>query len=193
VPAAWSLPVPIPTRDTTTVSAGTLQVDGSLLASAATVNSGATLAGSGTVQAVNAVGGSVSPGVQGPRHFELRQRLSQCRFDLRGRILPEPAPAPDDLLNVTGTVSLLGALSVNLSFSTRARQPVHTSSTTTGVDPVAGSLRGPLRRRHPQLCPPARLVPRIHPIRVGSGNDVVLTATARHLHLGRRRLFEQLE
>ncbi len=105
----------------TTVSSGTLLVNGSQPGSALTVNSGATLGGTnGKIGAVSVPGGTVSPGAasagsgilnSGNVNFSSTAALN---VDLDGTI----AGTGYDQLNVTGTVNLGTSTKLNVTLGT---------------------------------------------------------------------------
>ncbi|MFG0456833.1 putative Ig domain-containing protein [Shewanella mangrovisoli] len=97
----------------TQVSAGTLLVTGNIApSSGVTVASGATLGGTGTVAAVSvANGGNLSPGNAGPGLINIAGNLllnsgANLLLDITGT----SAATQYDQLNVTGTVTLTGAV-----------------------------------------------------------------------------------
>ena len=97
----------------TTVSAGTLNVTGSI-AGAVTVASGATLAGTGTVGATTiAAGGLLSPaGAGAVGTLNVNGNLSLASTALMN---VDVTPAAADKVSVTGTATIGGTLNANLS------------------------------------------------------------------------------
>jgi autotransporter-associated beta strand protein len=156
----------------TTLAAGTLIVDGSIIRSATTVDANATLAGSGTTGNVAVLGGGIlSPGtailhtgnvVLDPHaHFVVQ---------LAGA---NPGPHGYDQLDVTGTVNLrLAKLDLSLlgTFHPHKGETFEIISND-GIDPVIGHFAG--------LAEGAHLVAggKVFSISYdgGDGNDVVLT------------------
>ncbi len=108
---------------TTTVSAGTLLVDGSQPGSAVSVLSGSTLGGTGTVGPITTTGSVVNPGdplgvlnAQGNVSFD---SASTFTVALNGAT---PGPTGYDQLNVTGAVNLGGStLNASLGFTPNDR------------------------------------------------------------------------
>lgn len=100
----------------TTVDAGALIVDGSTAASAlTTVNSGGTLAGSGTVGNTAIAGGTLAPGSASGSVFGPLTVQGSLSFTTASTYLIQVSPANAGLTNVTGTATLGGA-TVNASF-----------------------------------------------------------------------------
>src|SRR5262249_45346753 len=98
----------------TTVSAGTLEMNGSLASSAVTVQNGATIDGTGTTGDLTVEGGgTVAPGITaGTLNIGNLSLASGAIF--AEQIGGTTAGSNYDQLNVTGTVSLGGA-TLNLS------------------------------------------------------------------------------
>jgi autotransporter-associated beta strand protein len=124
----------------TTVAAGTLLVNDNQPSSDVTVDTGATLGGSGTVGAVTATG-NVSPG--GPNSTDTASlRAASATFNIGGSFVVKlngAMPASQyDQLNSTGTVDLTGTptLSVSVSFQV----PLGTSFTIITASAVIGNF-----------------------------------------------------
>jgi autotransporter-associated beta strand protein len=97
---------------TTTVNAGTLIVNGSIANSAVTVNSGATLAGTGTVGATTILsGGTLAPG-NSPGTITVAGNLA---FQSGAIYLVQVTPSIASITNVTGTASLAGTVALRFS------------------------------------------------------------------------------
>ena len=102
----------------TTVNAGTLIVNGSIANSAVTVNSGATLAGSGTVGATTILsGGTLAPG-NFPGTITVAGNLA---FQSGAIYLVQVTPSIASITNVTGTASLAGNVALLFSPGSFAR------------------------------------------------------------------------
>jgi autotransporter-associated beta strand protein/probable HAF family extracellular repeat protein len=158
----------------TTVSAGTLLVDGSV-AGAVTVKAGATLGGAGTTGAVTVVsGGKVTPGSAGATAILNTGNLllksgSNDNVALDG----SNAGSGYDQLNVTGTVSLTGSkLNVTLGFVATVGA-TFTIINNDATDAVIGTFAG--------LAQGATFVVGGETFQInyngGTGNDVTLTCT----------------
>jgi fibronectin-binding autotransporter adhesin len=162
---------------TTTVSAGTLLVNGSQSSSAVSVNGG-TLGGTGTVGTITstASGGSVAPGSAGPG------LLNSGNVDLSAsgtrslvvELNGTTAGSGYDQLNVTGTVNLTGAsLSGTVGF-TPAIGSTFAILNNDGSDAVTGTFAG--------LSEGSNVVLSGYNFTIsytgGTGNDVVLTRAA---------------
>lgn len=124
----------------TVVNAGTLLVNGSLAAgTAATVNNGGTLAGGGTLNGSVTVasGGVLAPGdgvgVLNSGNFNL-QSGGTISMELSGAVAY-------DQLNVTGSVTLAGNLSVSLTF-VPADNSLYFLVLNDGADAIAGTFNG---------------------------------------------------
>jgi len=102
----------------TTVNAGSLMVNGSISASSlTTVNSGGTLGGSGTVGAVAVYGtGIVAPG-NSPGIMTVNGNYSQTAGTLSMELNGTVAGTDYDQLNVSGSVTLGGALSAAVGYT----------------------------------------------------------------------------
>ncbi len=94
----------------TTVAAGTLNVTGSLV-SAVTVNSGATLAGTGSVGPLNVLtGGTISPGAPGTTNIATLTVNGPAT--LNGTLIVNATGATIDRVSATGALTLGGTLAV---------------------------------------------------------------------------------
>jgi len=101
----------------TTVDAGKLVINGSISTSTTTVNSTGTLAGSGTVGAVTVKdGGFIAPG-NSPGILNTGNITLEAGSSLRIEIDGATVGTQYDRLNVTGSVSLAGLLSMTMSGS----------------------------------------------------------------------------
>lgn len=126
----------------TTVNGGKLVVNGNISTSVTTVNTGATLGGSGTVGGLIATtGGNVapgnSPGVLSAGNTDL-QSGSTLTIELDGTT---PGIGGHDQLNVTGTVSLAGALSASLGY-VPANGDLLFILANDGTDDITGTFSG---------------------------------------------------
>jgi len=166
---------------TTTVSAGTLLVNGTQAASAVSVNGG-TLGGTGTVGAISstASGGSVAPGQAGPailRSGNVNWSTGSPTFvvELNGTT----AGSGYDQLSVTGTVNLSGAaLSGTMGFS----PPTGTTFTilnNDGGDAIVGTFAGLPEGSTVVLSGQSLTISYVG----GTGNDVVLGVARPNLAL----------
>lgn len=116
----------------TTVNGGTLLVNGSIGASAVTVNNGATLGGTGTVGSTTiASGGTLSPGAS----IGTLTVNGNLVFNPGSTFHVEIGSASNDRVNVTGTASLNGGVAAFASNS------VFTSGTYTLLN-AAGGISG---------------------------------------------------
>ncbi len=164
---------------TTTVSAGTLLVNGLQGASALSLNGG-TLGGTGTVGAITstASGGTVSPGVGGPGILSSGNvTWSSGSPGFVVQLNGATAGSGYDQLNVTGSVNLGGAtLSGTVGFSP-ALGASFTIINNDGADAVIGTFAG--------LPEGATVVLGGQSFKIsyvgGSGNDVVLIFAAPNL------------
>lgn len=155
----------------TTVADGTLQVDGSIAHSAVTVESGATLDGDGAVGDVTvASGGTLAPG-NSPGTIATGNLSLEAGSTLAEEIAGA-TPGAFDQAEVTGTVSLGGAL--NISLAAGYAPPIGQSFTiidNDGSDAVSGTFAG--------LAEGATVTAGGHAFSIsyegGDGNDVVLT------------------
>lgn len=96
------------------MNAGTLVINGSISTSITTVNSGGTLGGIGTVGVLNAAsGGTVAPG-SGPGILAAGNTNLQLGSTFAVDINGATVSTLYDQLNVTGTVTLGGALAVSM-------------------------------------------------------------------------------
>ena len=164
----------------TTVSAGTLLVNGAQGSSAVSV-AGGTLGGSGTVGAVTstAAGGSVAPGpiagtgILNSGNLNLSAGAPAFSVELNGTT----AGTNYDRVNVTGTVNLTGsALSGSVGFAATDGM-AFTIITNDGGDAIAGTFAGLAEGATTTISGQAFRVSYIG----GTGNDVVLTRTAPNL------------
>jgi autotransporter-associated beta strand protein len=159
---------------TTTVSAGTLTVSGSISSSAVSLNGG-TLNGTGTTGAVTstASGGTVAPGAPPPGILSSGSvNLSSGSPTYSVALNGTTAGTSYSQLNVAGTVNLTGAtLSASLGY-TPVNGDSYTIINNDGTDPVTGTFAG--------LPEGTGLVIGGYSFRIsyvgGTGNDVVLTA-----------------
>lgn len=99
----------------TTVSVGTLVVDGSISTSTTTVQTGATLGGSGTVGGLTVNSGAFhtpgsSPGIQNTGNYSNAGTLA---IEINGATVGTDY----DQVNTTGTVSLSGMLSITMGYT----------------------------------------------------------------------------
>jgi autotransporter-associated beta strand protein len=133
----------------TTVSAGTLQVDGSIAASSGIrVNSGGTLTGSGSVPAITGTsGGTIAPGTPSGPAIVNSGSVSLATGSAFNVVLKSTTPGSGyDQLNVTGTVNLdsgstSGAtLNVTLGY-TPAIGDSFVLIANDGTDPVQGTFK----------------------------------------------------
>jgi len=130
---------------TTTVSAGTLLVNGSQSASAVSINGG-TLGGTGTVGTITstASGGSVAPGSSGPGSLN-SGNVDLSASGIRSFVVElngTTGGSGYDQLNVTGTVNLTGAsLSGTVGF-TPAIGSTFTIINNDSTDTVTGTFAG---------------------------------------------------
>ncbi len=159
---------------TTTVSAGTLTVNGSQGSSAVSLDGG-TLKGTGTTGAVTstASGGTLSPGAPAPGILNTGSvDLSSGSPTFSVALNGTTAGSGYSQDNVTGTVNLTGAtLSASLGY-TPTNGDSYTLISNDGSDPVTGTFAG--------LPEGTGLVIGGYSFRIsyvgGDGNDVVLTA-----------------
>lgn len=166
---------------TTTVSAGTLLVNGSQAASAVSVNGGM-LGGTGTVGAITttAAGGSVAPGQAGPGILQsgnVNWSTGSPAFVVE--VNGTTAGSGYDQLSVTGTVNLTGA---TLSGSAGFTPPTGASFViidNDGVDAITGTFAGLPQGATIVLSGQAFTIS----YSGGSGNDVVLSAAKPNLAL----------
>ncbi|MEO7098796.1 MAG: autotransporter-associated beta strand repeat-containing protein [Luteolibacter sp.] len=125
----------------TTVNAGKLVVNGNSSTSVlTTVNSTATLGGSGTIGALTVMsGGTVapgnSPGILSAGSTDL-QAGSTLSMDINGSTLGSGY----DQLNITGTVSLANALSLNLGGYTPVNSTLFFILANDGADAITGTF-----------------------------------------------------
>ncbi len=160
---------------TTTVSAGTLLVNGSQGSSAVSLNGG-TLGGTGTVGAITstASGGTVSPG-SGPgilNSGNVNWSSGSPTFvvELNGTT----AGSGYDQLNVTGTVNLTGATLTGTVGFTPANGSTFTIINNDGADAVTGTFAGLAQGATVTLSGISFTISYTG----GTGNDVVLTRAA---------------
>jgi fibronectin-binding autotransporter adhesin len=164
---------------TTTVSAGTLLVNGSQGSSAVSLNGG-TLGGTGTVGAITstASGGTVSPGQGGPgilNSGSVNWSSGSPAFVVQ--LNGTTAGSGYDQLNVIGTVNLSGAtLSGTLGFSP-ALGTSFTIINNDGADPITGTFAGLPEGSSVVLSGQSFQISYVG----GTGNDVVLTVAAPNL------------
>jgi autotransporter-associated beta strand protein len=160
----------------TTVSAGTLLVNGSVK-SATTVNSGATLGGSGTLRAVTVKsGGTLLPGSAAQTAVLNSGSVTLSSGSSFNVALDGASPGPGgyDQLNVTGTVNLTGStLNVSVGFSASVGESF-TLINNDKTDAVKGTFSG--------LAEGATFVAGGMTFQItykgGTGNDVVITRVA---------------
>src|SRR5437773_1129908 len=163
---------------TTTVSAGTLLVNGSQSSSAVSLNGG-TLGGTGTVGAITSTGsgGSVAPGVEVGILASGNVNWSSGSPGFVVQLNGTTAGTGYDQLNVTGSVNLGGAtLSGTLGFS----PPNGTSFTiinNDGGDAVIGTFAGLPEGSTVVLSGQSLQISYVG----GTGNDVVLSVVAPNL------------
>ena len=166
---------------TTTVSAGTLLVNGSQASSAVSLNGGR-LGGTGTVGAISATasGGTVAPGQSGPGilssgNVNLSSGSPAFAIELNGTT----AGSGYDQLNVTGAVNVSGAtLSGTMGFT----PPTGTTFTiinNDGADAIVGTFAGLPEGSTVVLSGQSFIISYIG----GTGNDVVLGAAKPNLAL----------
>jgi autotransporter-associated beta strand protein len=157
----------------TTINAGSLVVNGNVVLSTFTVNSGATLGGSGTVGPVNAASGAtLNPGVQGGSPVTLNTGAlglgagSTLILRLNGT-----GAGNFDQLSTTGTVNLGGATLMAILNFTPAVGNAFTLIQNDGTDAVVGTFAG--------LAEGATLTLNGQLFQItyrgGDGNDVVMT------------------
>jgi autotransporter-associated beta strand protein len=124
----------------TTVTNGKLIVNGSISTSAVTVQSGATLGGSGTVGALTVEsGGTVSPG-NSPGILNVNGNYNQAgtlAADLNGTAVGTQY----DQVNVTGTVTLSGLLALTVGY-TPANGDMLFLVANDGTDAINGNFAG---------------------------------------------------
>src|SRR3989442_1061261 len=163
----------------TTVSAGTLFVNGTQAASPVSVNGG-TLGGAGTVGAITttAAGGSVSPGQAGPGILSSGNvNWSTGAPSFVVQLNGTTAGTGYDQLNVTGTVNLSGAtLSGTMGFTppTGATFAIITND---GSDAIVGTFAGLPEGSTVVFSGQAFKISYVG----GTGNDVVLSAAKPNL------------
>lgn len=125
----------------TTVTAGTLLVNGSISGSATTVNGGATIAGSGTLGALTANSGAiVSPG-NSPGILTAGNTLLASGSTLSIEINGTTVGSSYDQLNVGGTVDISGA-TLSLGGGYSGFGDTFTIILNNDVDPVVGTFAG---------------------------------------------------
>ncbi len=165
----------------TTVSAGTLLVNGSQASSAVSVNGG-TVGGTGTVGAISstASGGKIAPGQAGPgilRSGNVNWSSGSPTFVVE--LNSATAGSGYDQLSVTGTVNLSGAaLSGTMGFS----PPTGTTFTiinNDGSDAIVGTFAGLPEGSTVVLSGQSFTISYVG----GTGNDVVLGAARPNLTL----------
>jgi len=167
---------------TTTVSAGTLLVNGAQGSSAVSVNGG-TLGGTGTVGAVTstAAGGTVAPGSGGTGilnsgNVNWSTGAPHFTVELNGTTVGTGY----DRLNVTGTVNLTGAvLGGSVGFAATDGM-TFTIITNDGGDAIVGTFAGLAEGATTTLSGQTFKVSYVG----GTGNDVVLTRVAPNLTVG---------
>jgi autotransporter-associated beta strand protein len=160
---------------TTTVSAGTLLVDGTQAGSPVTVNSGATLGGSGTVGSITTNSATVSPGNTSPAILTDSGNLNlSAGSTFNAALNGTTAGSGYSQLVVNGTVTLNNAtLSTSLgSGFTPSGNDQFTIIKNNGGSAVTGTFNG--------LAQGATVMIGGHPFSIsytgGTGNDVVLTS-----------------
>jgi autotransporter-associated beta strand protein len=121
----------------TTVSSGTLLINGSTAGSATTVANGASLGGGGTAGAVNIqAGGSINPGSSGVGTLSIGDTI------LSGTLAIDVASAASsDRLNVSGNVTLGGTLAISAPAGLPAGT-VFTIINKTSAGSVSGTFAG---------------------------------------------------
>ena len=164
---------------TTTVSAGTLLVNGAQSSSAVSLNGG-TLGGTGTVGAITstASGGSVSPGQAGPGILNSGNvNWSSGSPSFVVQLNGTTAGSGYDQLNVTGTVNLTGAsLSGTMGF-TPPTGATFTLINNDGADAIVGAFAGLPEGATVTFSGQAFKISYVG----GSGNDVVMSAAKPNL------------
>ncbi len=164
----------------TTVSAGTLLVNGTQGTSAVSVNGG-TLGGTGTVGAITstAAGGAVAPGsapgtgILNSGNVNLSAGAPAFSIELNGTTVGTQY----DRLNVTGTVNLTNAvLSGTVGFAA-TNGMTFTIIANDGGDAIVGTFAGVAEGATTTISGQAFTVSYVG----GTGNDVVLTRTAPNL------------
>jgi autotransporter-associated beta strand protein len=158
---------------TTTIVAGTLQVNGSQPSSAVQVDAAGTLTGVGTVGPVTvASNGTLTPGVPvGALKSGSVAFVPDARFNIEIHGALSPAGPGNNRLAVTGTVDLNGA-SLGLTAATALpKDAIFTIIENDGNDPVAGTFAGMPEGKAIWLTNTSRF--RIS-YQGGDGNDVVL-------------------
>ncbi|HEY3221027.1 MAG TPA: autotransporter-associated beta strand repeat-containing protein [Gemmatimonadales bacterium] len=166
---------------TTTVSAGTLLVNGAQPTSAVSLNGG-TLGGTGTVGAITSTGGgsSVSPGVAGPGTLNSGSvNWSSGAPSFVVQLNGTTAGSGYDQLNVTGTVNLTGAsLSGTMGF-TPPTGATFVLINNDGADAIIGTFAGLAEGATVTFSGQVFKISYVG----GSGNDVVLSAAKPNLAL----------
>jgi len=166
---------------TTTVSAGTLLVNGAQPTSAVSLNGG-TLGGTGTVGAITSTAGgsSVSPGVAGPGTLNSGSvNWSSGAPSFVVELNGTTAGSGYDQLNVTGTVSLTGAsLSGTMGF-TPPTGATFVLINNDGADAIIGTFAGLAEGATVTFSGQAFKISYVG----GTGNDVVLSAAKPNLAL----------
>ena len=123
---------------TTTVSAGKLVIDGSISTSITTVSSGGTLGGVGTVGAITVnSGGTLAPG-NSPGILNSGNTTLELGSTLGIEIDGASLATGYDQLNVTGTVSLAGLLSITMGSFTPAVGDLFFILANDGTDDISG-------------------------------------------------------
>jgi autotransporter-associated beta strand protein len=131
----------------TTINAGTLLVDGSQPANSVVVNTGGTLGGNGTVDAITPNGGTLLPGSDGLGHLSTNSDLtltSTSTFSVQlSSVLRLTSTQPvSGVLNVTGAVNLANAvLSVALGNASNVGDQF-TILNNTSTSPIVGTFNG---------------------------------------------------
>jgi autotransporter-associated beta strand protein len=163
----------------TTVSAGTLLVNGSQTGSAVTVKSGATLGGSGTTGAVTVQsGGTLLPGSSGQTAILATGNLTLSSGSTYSALLggPNPGASGYSQVAVNGTVTLTGStlsLAVAPTFTPTISESFILISND-GVDPVVGTFTGLIQNATFMV---GGMTFQIN-YQGGDGNDVVVTRIA---------------
>ena len=137
--STWTLTGTNATAMPWTISAGRLNVDGTIANSIMTVNAGGTLGGSGTVGSTAITGGTLAPGSAAGSAFGPLAVQGNLSFTAASTYMIQVSPANAGRTNVLGTATLGGA-TVNARLPARQlRQPA-----------IHHRQRGQCRQRHVQ-------------------------------------------